>query len=194
MEKQEKKTEIEPQDQNLKTQPVEEKADGQTESLVSEEDDPKHVIEDLSEQIKILQDKLLRQLAESENVRSRSTKLADEARDYAVFGFSKDLVPVMDNLSRALEHLPENLDDDVKNVVEGIKMTKKEFESVFEKHSLVSIVPQPGDKFDYHSHHAISQVVTDKYKEGTIVDTMQVGYRIKYRLIRPATVTVAKNS
>ena len=194
MEKQEKKTEIEPQDQNLKTQPVEEKADGQTESLVSEEDDPKHVIEDLSEQIKILQDKLLRQLAESENVRSRSTKLADEARDYAVFGFSKDLVPVMDNLSRALEHLPENLDDDVKNVVEGIKMTKKEFESVFEKHSLVSIVPQPGDKFDYHSHHAISQVVTDKYKEGTIVDTMQVGYRIKDRLIRPATVTVAKNS
>lgn len=194
MEKQEKKTEVEPQDQNLKTQPVEEQADGQAESLVSEEDDSKHVIEDLSEQIKILQDKLLRQLAESENIRSRSTKLADEARDYAVFGFSKDLVPVMDNLSRALEHLPKNPDDDVKNVVEGIKMTKKEFESVFEKHSLVSILPQPGDKFDYHSHHAISQVMTDKYKEGTIVDTMQVGYRIKDRLIRPATVTVAKNS
>lgn len=194
MERQEKKTKVEPQDQNLKTQATDEQADGQAESLVSEEDDPKHVIEDLSEQIKVLQDKLLRQLAESENIRSRSTKLVDEARDYAVFGFSKDLVPVMDNLSRALEHLPENLNEDVKNVVEGIKMTKKEFESVFEKHSLVSIVPQPGDKFDYHSHHAISQVMTDEYKEGTIVDTMQAGYRIKDRLIRPAAVIVAKNS
>lgn len=188
MERQEKNTQANEEFQDIDPQIEDEAID-----LELSADDSGQVIENLSEQIEVLQDKLLRQMAESENIRTRSTKLVDEAREYAIFAFTKDLIPVMDNLSRALEHLPEHLDDDVKNVVEGIKMTKKEFESVFERHLLESIAPQPGEKFDYHFHHAISQVVTDEYKPGTIVDTMQVGYRIKERLIRPAAVTVAKS-
>jgi len=156
-------------------------------------DDYEKTIAVLSEQVETLQDKLLRQLAESENIRTRSTKLIEEARDYAIFGFTKDLIPVMDNLSRALEHLPQNLGDEMQNIVEGIKMTKDELESVFRTHSLESIAPQAGDKFDYHSHHAISQIVTDDFEDGTVVSTMQAGYRIKDRLIRPAAVTVAKS-
>jgi molecular chaperone GrpE len=160
----------------------------------NEIDDSEAVIDNLNEQIAVLQDKLLRQMAESENIRSRCVKLTEEAREYANFGFSKDLVPIIDHLSKALEHMPKNLDAEMQNVVDGIKMTKAEFKSVFKKHSLESIEPHPGDKFDYHNHHAISQIVTDEYKEGTIIDTMQIGYKIKNRLIRPAAVIVAKNN
>ncbi len=102
------------------------------------------------------------------------------------------LVPVMDNLVRALEHLPDDLSQGLANVIEGIKMTRSELAGVFNKHHLEIIQPHPGDKFDYHSHHAISQVMTDEYDPGNIVTTMQVGYRIKDRLIRPAAVAVAK--
>lgn len=151
------------------------------------------IISKLSAKIDVLQDKLLRQMAESENIRVRSAKLVNEAREYAIFGFSKDLIPVIDNLTRALEHLPEEIDNDVKNIIDGIKMTKNELESAFKKHALESILPQAGDKFDYHVHHAISQLVTDAYKPGMIVDTMQPGYKIKERLIRPAAVIVAKS-
>ena len=146
----------------------------------------------LQEKIDQLQDKLLRQLAETENTRTRYSKLIEEEKDYAIFGFARDLVPVMDNLSRTLEHLPQHLDAETKNIVEGIKMTQKELDQAFKKHALELIHPNLGDKFDYHSHHAISQIMTDDQEAGTIVNTMQVGYKIKDRLIRPAAVSVAK--
>jgi molecular chaperone GrpE len=151
-------------------------------------------INGLQEKIDQLQDKLLRQLAETENTRTRSAKLIEEEKDYAIFGFARDLVPVMDNLSRTLEHLPQHLDAETKNIVEGIKMTQKELADAFKKHALELIQPNLGDKFDYHSHHAISQILTEDQEPGTIVTTMQVGYKIKDRLIRPAAVSVAKKA
>ncbi|GAB4163599.1 MAG: nucleotide exchange factor GrpE [Rickettsiaceae bacterium] len=154
--------------------------------------DQASTLRNLQEQIEQLQDKLLRQLAETENIRTRSAKLIEEAKEYAIFDFAKDMVSVMDNLSRALDHLPKDLDANTRNIAEGIQMTKKELASAFEKHKLELIQPHPGDKFNYHLHHAISQIVTDEYEPGTIVDTMQVGYKIKTRLIRPAAVAVAK--
>ena len=157
------------------------------------EETEEKVIEDLDRKIEALQDKLLRQLAESENIRTRSAKLIEESKEYAIFDFTKDLMPVMDNLQRALEHLPENLDSEAQNVVEGVKMTKSQLEYAFEKHNLESISPQAGDKFDYNKHHAISQVITEEFDVGSIVNTMQVGYLIKDRLIRPASVVVAKS-
>ncbi len=166
----------------------------------SSQDDPKlieddhdaELIDNLNQQIEILQDKVLRTAAESENFRARMNKTLEETRDYSITNFAKDLIPVIDNLSRALGHLPEELNDQTKIIVEGVKMTKKELESAFKKHGLESLEPQVGDNFDYNQHHAISQLVTDKHKEGTIVNVMQVGYKIKDRLIRPASVVVAK--
>ena len=169
-----------------------ESVEGGIEFLETENDDTQNIIDSLNEQIDSLQDKLLRQLAESENIRTRSTKLVEEAREYAIFDFTKDLMPVMDNLQRALEHLPEELDDEMQNIIEGVRMTKDQLESAFQKHHLESIAPQSGDKFDYNMHHAISQIMTDEFGAGSIVNTMQVGYKIKDRLIRPAAVTVAK--
>lgn len=154
--------------------------------------EPQEIINNLNNQVEVLQDKLLRQLAESENIRTRSAKLIEEAREYAIFEFTKDLIPVIDNLQRALEHLPKDLDPEAQNVVEGVKMTKEQLEAAFKKHHLESITPQSGDKFDYNIHHAISQVMTEEFSPGSIVNTMQAGYKIKDRLIRPAAVAVAK--
>ena len=183
---------LDTQNNELKTDNEDENIIEPKEAEIIDEINPIEVIKNLQEQVNELQDKLLRQLAEVENIRTRSTKMVDEARDYSIFGFAKDIVPIMDNLSRALEHIPENLDPSALNVIEGVKMTQSELASAFKKHALELINPQAGEKFDYHSHHAISQIVTDNQEPGTIVHTMQVGYKIKDRLIRPATVAVSK--
>lgn len=159
--------------------------------LIAEEKDAE-LVKNLTEQIDSIQDKLLRAIAESENTRHRMNKKVEEAREYAVISFIKDLLPVVDNFSRALMHVPENLDADAKIIVEGVNMTRDALLEVFKKHGIESIEPAEGENFDYNNHYAISQVVTDQYKEGSIVSTMQVGYRIKDRLIRPASVAVAK--
>ncbi|NRB11155.1 MAG: nucleotide exchange factor GrpE [Rickettsiaceae bacterium] len=158
----------------------------------AEDIDINEIVDNLTEQIEVLQDKLLRSMAEVENTRNRYSKMIDDARDHSINSFAKDLIPVADNMSRALEHIPQDLNSEMKNIVEGIKMTQNELKHVFKKHGLESIEPQQGEKFDYNIHHAISQIVTDQYKEGTIVNTMQTGYKLKNRLLRPASVTVAK--
>ncbi len=150
------------------------------------------LVNNLKEQVDLIQDKLLRAIAESENTRHRMNKKVEEARDYAIVGFVKDLVPVIDNFSRALLHVPQNLDDDSKVIIEGVIMTRDALLDVLKKHGIESINPEQGENFDYNNHHAISQVLTDQHKEGSIVSTMQVGYKIKDRLIRPASVSVAK--
>lgn len=176
--KEQEQTEEEIQDQNVEA-PL-------------EGEDIDQVIADMKEQIEGLQDKLLRSMAETENVRARTTKLVEEAKEYSITSFAKDLVPVIDNLSRALEHVPDDLDGNAKVVIEGVSMTKNEFDNVFKKHGLVCIEPKQGEKFDYNLHNAISQIVTEEFEPGTIVSTMQAGYKIKDRLLRPASVTVAK--
>ena len=88
--------------------------------------------------------------------------------------------------------MEKNINNDTKIIIDGVSMIKDELISIFKKHGIESIEPKEGEGFDYNNHHAISQVVTDQYEEGTIVSTMQVGYKIKDRLIRPASVAVAK--
>lgn len=148
--------------------------------------------EDLKSQVTQLSDKLLRSMAEAENMRRRYEKMVEDTREYAIVNFAKDLLGVMDNLSRALAHKPEQLDIQTKGIFEGVVMTKDELNSVFKKHGLQPIEPAPGEKFDYNLHHAISQVATDEYNQDTVVNLMQAGYKMKDRLLRPASVIVSK--
>ncbi|WP_341749182.1 nucleotide exchange factor GrpE [Candidatus Tisiphia endosymbiont of Sialis lutaria] len=150
-------------------------------------------IASLKNQIEILQDKLLRTIAESDNTRKRLEKSIEEARDYAIFSFAKDLLSVNDNLSRALEHKPQNMEGDIANIITGVEMTKGELTSILQKHGLESIEPLLGEKFDYNIHHAISQIVSEKYDQDSVIAVMQSGYKIKDRLLRPAIVQVSKN-
>jgi molecular chaperone GrpE len=156
-------------------------------------DHARHLIE-MQAKIDELQDKLLRQIAETENVRTRLTRSIDETREYAIFNFCKDLVSVMDNLTRALSHVPSDMSDEVKNMIIGVEMTQKELASIFTKNGIEAIEPGANDKFDYNLHHAISQVAKNDQEPGTIVSTMQPGYKIKTRLIRPAAVSVAEKN
>lgn len=150
------------------------------------------LVNNLRGEVDSLQDKLLRSMAENENIRQRSNKLAEEAREYSITNFARDLVPVIDNLARALEHIPAGVEGEVAVLIEGVNMTKTEMLSVFKKHGLEAIEPKAGEKFDYNKHNAISKITTEEFEEGSIVSTLQVGYKIKDRLLRPAAVTVAK--
>lgn len=145
-------------------------------------------------QIADLQDKLLRANAENENMRRRYEKQIDETREYSVSGLCRDLISVMDNLSRALEYKPSDVNVGMQNVVAGVEMTKTELASIFTKYGIEEILPVAGGKFDYNTHHAIAQVVDDTHPQGTVLELMQVGYKIKDRLLRPAAVSVTKKS
>jgi len=147
----------------------------------------------LKEEIADLTDKLLRNAAEAENLRKRYEKQLDEAKIYAIGNFAKDMISVMDNLSRALEYKPEDMSNEVKNILMGVEMTKQEMTNIFTKYKMSAISPSIGDKFDYNLHSAVAQVATSDHPEGTILHVMQNGYMIDGRLLRPAMVTVSKS-
>ena len=160
-----------------------------------------HKIEDLEKEIieltaekESLRDKLLRAVAEGENIRRRGEKNVEEARDYSLVNITRDLIAVMDNLTRALEHKPNDLDEKSANIYAGIEMTKYELGTVFKKYNVEIINPLIGEKFDYNIHEAVAQIPTTDYNQDSIVSLMQPGYRIKDRLLRPAMVTVSKKT
>jgi molecular chaperone GrpE len=146
----------------------------------------------LKEEISDLTDKLLRNAADAENVRKRLEKQVEEAKIYAIGNFAKDMLSVIDNLSRALEHKPQEMSQEVQNILLGVEMTKQEMINIFTKYKMSAIYPSIGDKFDYNLHSAVAQVSTNDHPEGTILSIMQSGYVIDGRLLRPAMVTVSK--
>jgi molecular chaperone GrpE len=131
--------------------------------------------------------------AEVQNVRRRMEKDVADARAYAATGFARDILSVADNLSRALDHVPEGMrDDDAhKNFLAGIEATQRELDKVFSLHGITRIASQ-GLPLDPNQHQAMLEVPTAEVEPGTVVQEMQSGYMIKDRLLRPAMVAVAK--
>jgi len=173
-------------------------AEEEIENLEALELEPLHAqneeIAKLKSQIDELQDKLLRTVAESENTRRRFEKMIEETRDYAVSNFAKDLLSIMDNLTRSLQYQDLVNVIQITSVITGVEMTKNELESTFKKHGLEIINPMIGSKFDYNVHHAVSQIETSAYDPDNIMEIMQVGYKLKDRLLRPAIVKVSKKA
>ncbi|MBL3285080.1 Protein GrpE [Rickettsiales endosymbiont of Paramecium tredecaurelia] len=147
----------------------------------------------LKEQIAELNHKLLSVVAECDNMSKRHERILEDTKDYAVTNLIKELVVVMDNLDRALEHSKNTEDLEVKNMALGIQMTKDALQSIFLKHGVVIIDPKAGDKFDYRAHHAIKSEDAGQ-EDGSIIQTVQVGYSIKNRLVRSAMVIVQGSS
>ncbi len=143
-------------------------------------------------EINDLRDKLLRAVAETENVRRRSEKEKADAANYSMTNFARDMLAIGDNLHRALESLPENeeLSDSVKTLIEGVKMTDRELHNIFVRHGIDKIDPK-GEAFDHNHHQAMFEAETDD-PNGTVIQVMQIGYKIKDRLLRPAMVGVSK--
>jgi len=131
--------------------------------------------------------------AETQNVRRRLEKDAQDARAYAATAFARDMLSVSDNLERALQAIPNDLREDerFKNLVVGLEATGRELASVFERNG-ISRINALGEKLDPNRHQAMIELPTADAEPGTIVQEMQGGYMIKDRLLRPALVAVAK--
>jgi molecular chaperone GrpE len=149
---------------------------------------------DLQAEIEDLKKQILYAQAETQNVRRRMEKDAQDARAYAATSFARDILSVADNLSRALAAIPPAMreEEGTKALVTGIEMTVKELENVFQRNGITKI-DSVGAKLDPNRHQAMVELPSDQ-EAGTIVQEMQAGYMIKDRLLRPALVGVAKAS
>lgn len=138
-------------------------------------------------------DRLLRALAETENVRRRLQRERDDAGKYAVSNFAKDLLSAVDNLRRALDAMPEAdvTDTRTQALREGVAATERELLGAFERHGLKRIDPK-GERFDHNFHQAIFEAERSDVPAGTVVEVLQPGYVLHDRLLRPAMVGVAK--
>ena len=163
------------------------------EEVLEEKGDLQADLEKIESEKKELNDKNLRLIAESENLRKRYEKQLADSHKYAVTNFAKDLMSVMDNLFRTLEFPIEELmqNEEFKNLFAGIEMTKTDLVNVFKKHDIVRIMPNAGDEFDYNLHQAVSQIEDLEVKKGAIVNVIQAGYVMGDRLLRPAMVAVS---
>ena len=141
-----------------------------------------------------LKDKLLRAMAETENVRRRGERETKDSIQYGLTRFAKDLLTVADTLDHAINHLDaqarENASDAVKSVLTGVELTGKELMRVFEKNGIKPVAPK-GEKFDPNLHQAIAQVPSPDVPEGHVIEVAQIGYTIGDRLLRPAMVVVS---
>lgn len=141
-----------------------------------------------------LKDRLLRTLAEMENLRKRAAREVEETSKYAITGFARDLLTIADNLRRALDSIPEEARAEnglLKTIAEGVAMTERELLALFERYGIRKIEPL-GEPFDYNFHQAIFEVADSGKPAGTVVQVVQPGYLIGERLLRPAMVAVAK--
>jgi molecular chaperone GrpE len=141
-----------------------------------------------------LKDQLLRALAEAENTRRRAQRDREETARYAAAPLARDILPVADNLARALAAVPAEAlakDEALKNLVDGIAATERQLQSALERHA-IKVIEALGEKFDSHRHQAMYEMPGDGKPAGTIVQVLQKGYMLHDRLLRPALVGVAK--
>lgn len=152
---------------------------------------------ELEQKASDLNDKLLRSLAELENVRRRSQEEVLKASKFAISNFASDLVVVVENFFLATDNAPTQeieKSEAVKNFAQGIEMTKKELIKILEKNQIKRVFPL-NEPFDHNAHEAISQIDIPQgsnAKSGDVLQVIQAGYFISDRLIRPALVVVAK--
>lgn len=138
-----------------------------------------------------LHDRYMRALADAENARKRADKDRREAENYAGSRLARDLLPVYDNLNRALAAAtPEQRETD-HALIEGVELTLRELVSVFEKHGMSRIVPAKGDMFDPTHHQAMFEAPVPGTKAGEIIEVMAEGFLLHDRLLRPAQVGVS---
>lgn len=149
----------------------------------------------LQEENAKLKDQMMRIAAEFDNFRKRSARELEDASNFAITKFARDMIEVLENLHRAEASInTEQLDNDpvLKQIFSGVELTKKSLVDAFEKYGIKRIDPT-GEQFNHDFHQAITQIPSKTHKEGEVVQVIQAGYILKDRLLRPALVAVAKN-
>ena len=151
--------------------------DGEVERLVAERDD--------------MRDRFMRALADAENARKRGERDRREAEQYGGSKLARDMLPVYDNLQRALDAVTDEQRGSSKALIDGIELTMRELISVFKKHGIEPISPEIGHSFDPQLHQAMFEAPVPGTKAGDIIQVMAVGFMIHDRLLRPAQVGVS---
>jgi molecular chaperone GrpE len=165
-------------------------SEAQEEILALEGPDIAKLESDLAE----ARDRMLRALAETENVRRRLEREREDTARYAISRFAGDLLPVADNLQRALASVPAsalNENEFLAKLVDGVSATARALTSVFEKHNLKRLDPA-GQVFDPNFHEVLFEIEAPDQPVGTVLQVLENGYTIGDRLLRPARVGVAK--
>lgn len=171
--------------------PVDDNAEISTMPLTAELDKLRQQLEAKEQEAKSNYDRYVRQLAEAENFKKRIARERDEAIRFANEALLRDLLPMIDNLERAIAHASEG--ENGKPLVEGVEMVLKGFLDVLGKFG-VSQIPAIGQPFDPSKHEAVAQVASDVHEPNAVVEELHKGYMFHDRLLRPALVSVAKAS
>ena len=138
-------------------------------------------------------DRFMRALAETENARKRSEKARREAEQYGGSKLARDMLPVYDNMKRALDAAGDEQREAAAALIEGIELTMRELTNVFKKHGIEVITPEVGDKFDPQMHEAMFEAPVPGTKAGEIIQVSAEGFMLYDRLLRPAQVGVSSN-
>lgn len=141
-----------------------------------------------------LRDRFMRALADAENARKRADKDRREAEQYGGSRLARDLLPVHDALSRALEAANDQQSEAAAALIEGVELTLRELNNVFGKHGVRVITPQMGEKFDPQHHEAMFEAAVPGTIAGHIIQVMGNGFMLHDRLLRPAKVGVSSMS
>ncbi|MEO0465342.1 MAG: nucleotide exchange factor GrpE [Pseudomonadota bacterium] len=184
----------EPEAENTDADPALEPVDGEAVEPEPAPPTPDEIIAGLEAEKAELSDKLLRSLAEVDNVRKRAAREVADARVFAIEKFAGDLLSVSDNLSRAMDALDADtraaLSEGGQSLMGGIEMTQKELHAVLARHNVTAIDAVPGAAFDPNFHQAVSQIPSDQ-PSGAIAMTFQSGWKIGERTLRAAMVAVS---
>lgn len=138
-----------------------------------------------------LKERLLRALADVENIRKRAERDRRDAEVYGATRFARDLLSVHDNFARAMDSVTDEVRAAAPGLIEGIELTRRDLLSAFEKHKIVPVAPEPGERFDPNRHQAMFEAPIPGTKAGDIIQVMNIGFTIGDRLLRPAQVGVS---
>ncbi len=154
-----------------------------------------NIIKELQAELEETKDKMLRTVAEMENLRRRTAKEVTDAKTYSAANFARDMLSVSDNLRRAIEAVPDEAkaagDKGFLALIEGVEMTERDMLSTLEKNGVKKLDPK-GEKFDPNFHQAMFEVPNPEVPNNTVCEVIQEGYKIGNRVLRPAMVGVAK--
>ena len=156
-----------------------------------ETEDEEKTLEELKEENKTLSDKMMRALAETENIRKKFFKERKDAEIYGGTKLARDILSVLDNLNRALESVDDEMMEKQNAFLEGIELTKKELLNTFSNHEINELAPEEGEKFDPKFHQAMFEGPHQDIEKGNIIQVMANGFTIGERLLRAAQVGVS---
>ena len=176
--------------ENLKNDKVTKSLKNKNQNSTNEE---KKLIDELKDKLKSSEDRALRLLAETENLRKRHVREIHESQQYAIKNFALSLLSITDNFQRALKAVPEKVPEDnlLKNLIIGIQALEKEFYETFEKNGITKF-SSLSKKFDPELHQAVSKTFSPNVEKGFVSEELQCGFKIGDRLLRPSMVVVSE--